>query len=269
MTEERERRSTEDTGERWEALAQLESWLEVPMQVLGLVWLGLLILELTSGLSPVLTALSTGIWLVFILDFALRFTLAPAKTAYLRRNWLTLLSLLLPALRVLRFARAVRLLRAARAARGLRLVKLVGSVNRGMGALRRGMGRRGFGYVVALTVLVTLAGAAGMLAFERGAPGGGIGDYGTALWWTAMIMTTLGSDYWPLTVEGRVLCILLALYAFAVFGYVTASLASFFVGRDAESADAEIAGARAIDSLRAEIASLAAEVQALRARGDG
>jgi len=27
----------------------------------------------------------------------------------------------------------------------------------------------------------------------------------------------------------------LALYAFAVFGYVTATLASFFIGRDAEN----------------------------------
>ncbi len=69
-----------------------------------------------------------------------------------------------------------------------------------MGPLRRRMSRRSLGYVLALTMLVTLAGAAGMLAFEREAPGGGsIRDYGTALWWTAMIMTTMGSDYWPRT----------------------------------------------------------------------
>ncbi len=29
----------------------------------------------------------------------------------------------------------------------------------------------------------------------------------------------LGSEYWPQTVEGRVLCLLLAFYAFGVFGY--------------------------------------------------
>jgi len=60
----------------------------------------------------------------------------------------------------------------------------------------------------------------------------GIHDYGTALWWTAMLMTTMGSAYWPQTGEGRILCVLLALYAFAVFGYVTATLATFFVSRD-------------------------------------
>src|SRR5690606_9988450 len=135
-------------------------------------------------------------------------------------------------LRIIRVVSVVRLLRTARAARSLRLLRVVSSTNRGMKALRASMGRRGLGYVVALTVLVTLAGAAGMYTFERDGTNG-FDSFGVALWWTAMIMTTLGSDYWPQTAEGRVLALLLALYAFAVFGYVTASLATFFIGRDA------------------------------------
>jgi voltage-gated potassium channel len=63
-----------------------------------------------------------------------------------------------------------------------------------------------------------------MYALERSIPGG-LTDYGTALWWTAMIMTTMGTEYWPRTAEGRVLCFFLSLYAFAVFGYVTATIA--------------------------------------------
>jgi len=47
-----------------------------------------------------------------------------------------------------------------------------------------------------------------------------------------MIMTTMGSQYWPQTPEGRMLCLFLALYAFAVFGYVTAAIATFFIGLD-------------------------------------
>ncbi|HEX6104084.1 MAG TPA: ion transporter [Gemmatimonadales bacterium] len=254
----------DERRERLAALAQLEEWLELPMQVLGFVWLGLLVLELTQGLSPLLAVLSTGIWIVFILDFALRLTLAPDRGTYLRRNWLGALSLLVPALRVLRIARAVRVLRAARAVRGIRLVRVVGTVNRSMRTLARSMGRRGFGYVAALTVVVTLAGAAGMFAFEQEATGGGLRDYGAALWWTMMIMTTMGSEYWPRTVEGRVLCVLLALYAFTVFGYVTAALATYFIGRDAEDREGEIAGAGAIEALRAEVAALAAEVRARR-----
>lgn len=267
--EERKDASGDSRLDRMVALAGLEAWIETPMLVLGFVWLGLLVLELTRGLSPVMTTLSTIIWVIFILEFALRFTLAPDKSTYLRQNWLSALSLLVPALRVLRVARVVRVLRVARAARGVRLVRVVGSVNRGMRALGRTMGRRGLGYVVALTVLVTFVGAAGMYALENDQPGApGLRDYPSALWWTAMIMTTMGTEYWPRTAEGRALCLALALYAFTVFGYVTASLASFFIGRDAEGADAPLAGHEALEALRAEIAGLRSEIRTLRPGGE-
>jgi voltage-gated potassium channel len=79
-------------------------------------------------------------------------------------------------------------------------------------------------------------------------------------------MTTMGSEYWPQTPEGRVLCLILALYAFAVFGYVTATLATFFIGRDADDDEAELAGAKSITALHEEIAALRGEIQQLLER---
>lgn len=258
-----------DTAEERDAvLLELEQWLEGPMQVLGFVWLALMVVDFVSGLPGWLSAIEAVIWVIFIVDFAIRLWLAPDKLRYLRRNVLTALSLLVPALRVFRIFRAVRALRAARAlrgaARGSRVVRVVGSLNRAMRALGRSFARRGFGYVIALTVIVLLAGAAGMLAFERDVPGSAINNYGSALWWTAMVMTTMGSDYFPHSPEGRLLCVLLAVFAFAVFGYVTATLATFFVGRDADNADGEVAGARSLEALRQEIESLRSEVGSLR-----
>jgi len=251
--------------ERHEQLMELQRWLETPMLVLAFAWLALLVLELIWGESFWFELFGTTIWVIFLLDFALEFALAPVKSAYLRRNWLTAVSLLIPALRVFRIARAVRLLRLARTGRGLRLVRVVSSLNRGMKALGASLRRRGFGYVIALTTLVTFTGAAGMYAFEKDAPGGPTG-YGESLWWTAMVMTTMGSQYWPQSTEGRVLCVILALYAFAVFGYTTATLATYFVGRDAESADAELAGAKQIALLRAEVAALREDIRAFSLR---
>jgi voltage-gated potassium channel len=229
---------------------------------LSLVRLVLLVVELIRGESLLFNVLGTLIWVVFILDFAVKLVLAPGKGAYLKRNWLTAISLLIPALRIFRAFRVFRLLRLARTGRGLRLVRVVSSLNRGMKALGASLSRRGFGYVIALTVLVTFAGAAGMYAFENEAPGGPH-SYGESLWWTAMIVTTMGSQYWPQTAEGRVLCVILALYAFGVFGYVTAALATFFVGRDADSIDAELAGAKQLAVLRDEVIALRDEIRAL------
>ncbi len=248
--------------ERYELLQRLEDWLEMPMLVLALVWLTLLVVELTRGESLLFYFVGTIIWVVFILDFAVKLVLAPDKVVYLKGSWLTAISLLIPALRIFRLFRAFRLLRLARAGRGLRLVRVLSSLNRGMKALGASLSRRGFGYVIALTVLVTFAGAAGMYAFENEASGGPK-NYGDSLWWTAMIMTTLGSQYWPQTAEGRVLCVFLALYAFGVFGYVTAALATFFVGRDADSIDAELAGAKQLAVLRDEVNALRDDIRAL------
>ena len=248
--------------ERAQLLQRLEAWLETPMLVLAFVWLGLLVMELIWGESVLFETAGLVIWGIFIINFALELILAPDKGAHLKANWFTALSLLVPALRVFRIVRMIRVFRMARATRGLRLLRVVSSLNRGMAALGSSLSRRGFPYVAALTLLVTLGGAAGMYAFENEMPNG-IHSYGEALWWTAMIMTTMGSQYWPQTLEGRVLCVVLALYAFGVFGYVTATLATFFVGRDAESAEAGVAGAQSIRALQAEVAGLRAEIGSL------
>jgi voltage-gated potassium channel len=244
----------QDPEERLAVLHQLEDWVQTPMVVLSFVWLLLVLVEFVWGASKLLETFGIAIWIVFLAEFALRFALAPDKRLFLRSNIITIFALAVPAFRLLR---AFRLFRLARAARSLRLVKIIGAANRGMGALRASLGRRGLGYVLAFTVFVTLLGAAGMLAFESAAEvERGFSSYPDALWWTAMLLTTMGSEFWPQTPEGRLLCLLLSLYGFAVFGYITASFGSFFIERDAVSDDTEILGTKDLAALRDEIASL-------------
>jgi voltage-gated potassium channel len=245
--------------ERWEALRELEEWLQAPMLVLSFAWLVLVTVELAYGESQLLGVFGTAIWVVFLFEFTVRFALAPTKGVFLRSNWITVIALAAPAFRLVR---AFRILRAVRAARGLRFVRIVGTANRGMNALRRSLGRRGLSYVLAATALVALLGAGGMLAFEPATEvEGGFRSYADALWWTAMLLTTMGSEFWPRTVEGRALCFLLSLYGFAVFGYITASFASFFVGQEARAGDGEVAGAGDLAALRQEIAALREALQ--------
>ena len=241
-------------AERWNVLDDLDEWLRLPMALLSLVWLLIVVGELIWGEYHLLSTFGIVIWVVFLAEFGIRLLLAPSKLPFLRRNWLTLLSLVLPALRVFR---ALRFLRAARALRGIRLVRIVGTANRSMRALRTTLRRRRVGYVAGLTILIVLLGAAGMLSFEPAREvQGGFASYGHAMWWTAMLVTSIGSDFWPTTIEGRVLALLLSIYGLAVFGYITASFASFFVGRDAEEPSAALAGREDIERLAGEIREL-------------
>ncbi len=246
---------------RKKLLASVEKILEGPMIFLGFVWLVLLVIELIWGLSKLLEYISLIIWFIFIADFLIKLILAPAKVSFLKKNWLTAISLIIPALRIFRIFRFVRLLRSLR---GIRLVRIVSSLNRSMKSLGATMKRRAFGYVLMLILFVTFAGAAGMYAFESSTPG--FNSYGMALWWAAMRVITAGNEFNPSTPEGRTLAFLIAVFGYAVFGYVTATIASFFIGRDAEEKDAPIAGAKEIAELKKEIIMLTKSINEMKTR---
>lgn len=235
----------EEERERWALLHEINEVKDTPLVVLSLIWVGLLILELAGGLTGFLPTLVLVIWGVFILDFVIEFIIAPRKLVYLRNSWLTAIALVIPAFRMLRIFPALRMLRAARFIRSTNLVRMLTSTNRGLRAMRAALGRRGFGYIVLATIMVLFIAAGGILQFES--PGAleragyedttGIEHYGDAVWWTAMLITTFGSDYWPQTAEGRALTVVLSVYSVAVFGYITATIASMFIASDITSRD--------------------------------
>ncbi len=227
--------------QRWLLLARIHRTLDPLFLVLSAVWVVLVVIELATGSLPAsLELLVWVIWIMFVAEFATALLLAPSRSVYLRKRWLTALSLLLPPLRLLRFAALARFAGASRLTRSVGLLRVLTSVNRGLGALGRTAKRRGVPYVVAATAIVLALGAAGMAFFEdpallagTDAPAqSGLAAYADALWWTAYAMTT-GVPTIPATGEGRLLGWVLSLYGLGVFGYLTAILASHYVGRDA------------------------------------
>lgn len=252
-------------AERAELAERLAEVMDGPLTFLAFVMLGLIIAEYADWIPPALLPwsdrLSTAIWVVFAVEFFARLVLSPNKLDYVRRHWLGAVSVVLPMFRV------VRVLRVARAFRSLRLLRLLTSVNRGLREASHTLTGRTLPYFVIATLLVVVAGAAGILALERDASHPVVTNFGDALWWAATLVAANELGERPATPEGRVLALALALFGMAVFGYITAALASTFVG-SAGRAQAEASQARN-DSLQAELRALREEVQALRARLDG
>ena len=244
--------------ERKKLLVSVGNLLEGPMVFLGFVWLIILIAELVWGLSKPLEYISLSIWIIFIIDFVIKLVLAPAKLPFFKKNWLTAISLIIPALRVFKIFRVVRLLRGLS---GIRLVRVVSSLNRSMNSLAATMKRRAVGYVMMVTLIVTFGGAAGMFAIEKYTPG--FETYSMALWWSAMRVITAGNEFYPATPEGRSLGFLIAVFGYTIFGYVTATFATFFIGRDAEEEDAPVAGAKDIAELKHHILLLTKKIEEL------
>ncbi len=260
-------RERDEQAERWELLGHLQNLLEPVMVALGLAFLVLLVIDfsgiaLSAAQRVWLDWALTTIWVAFVVDFLLRLLIAPSKSSFLRANWLSAASLALP------FLRPLRALQAVRAARSLSLVRLLGGANRGMRVLQRVTAGRTLAYVGALTLLATLLGAVGVLFFDRYAAGATIQTFGDALWWSAAMVTTINNEKFAVTAEGRVIAILLRIFAVSVFGFITASIASYLIGRQA-AAQAPMEGngpgvEEHLTALRTEQAALRQEVAALR-----
>ncbi|HET6243796.1 MAG: ion transporter [Bacteroidetes bacterium] len=244
---------------RW--LIKLSKRTEIPLIVLGFAWIILLVVDLIWQLTPVLQYIVSAIWIIFIFDFLIKFFLAPIKWLFLKKNVLTIISLFIPALRVFRIFASLSLLRSIGVIRSIHVIRIIGSVNRGMRALGRTLERRAFGYVLILTLMVCFVGAAAVFAFERET--GAFNNYWDALWWTAMLLTTIASENWPQTPEGKTVTLLLGLYSLGVLGYLTAMLASFFIGQDATDKKGEIAGALQLEEITKEMRLLRKEIEKL------
>ena len=217
-----------------QALRNLRQRIDPLMLLLAIGWLVLLMVELLRGLPPLLEVVSIVIWAIFIFEFIIMMILAPNKMQFLASNWLSAITLIIPAFRILAILRIFRFARLLRVTSGLRVARITGAINRARKSLDRRMAGRRLVYVTAMTAIVAFTGAAGMYALEHNA-NPGFKTYGESLWWTGMILTSLGSQYWPVTPEGRILGFFISVYTFGVFGYFTAVLASFFIGKDTES----------------------------------
>ena len=251
---------------RIELLGHVEAVLEPVMVVLGLVFLGLLTVQF-SGLRisgadrRALNWAEMAIYALFVGDFGLRFVLAPVKSLFLRRNWLTAASLVVPCLRPLRAAGA------AGALPSVHLLRLLSGANHGMRALREIAGGRRLAYLVTLSVLVMMLGAGSVVSFERAAPDGEITSFGQGIRWAATLVTTINSGVDPISIAGRVVAVVMRVYAVSVFGYITASIATYFIGRPvsgATSGSQEGSGATVGDDVHEHLAALRREIGALR-----
>ena len=256
-----ERKDQQTWRERFELLVNVSAVLEPIMVALGIVFLALLLMEF-AGVPLILFGqnrmadVMQGIWWIFLGDFLLRLLIAPDKVMFLRSNVLGALSLALP------FLRPLRAFRAARALRGFSLVRLLGGINRAMRALRRITRGRQMAFVGALTVAVVLAGAVGAMFFDRGHPDSPVRSFEDALWWSATLVTTMNSELYVVSGEARVIAFLQRIFALSIFGYITASIASYLIGVDAtESRSESDTGQRA---LQEDIRELRREVQILR-----
>jgi len=74
------------------------------------------------------------------------------------------------------------------------------------------------------------------VAFEQHAPDANIHNFGDALWWAVVTVTTVGyGDKYPVSAGGRGVAVVLMLTGIGLVGVLSATVASYFVGQRAEA----------------------------------
>jgi voltage-gated potassium channel len=223
---------------------QWERRTEWPMAVVAFAFLVAysceVLLDLSAGWAAVCSALMSGTWLLFVIDYVARLYLAERRVHWFFRHLHEFVVVVLPAIRPLRL---------------LRLVAMVTVMQRAIGGAIRG---KVLIYTISTSSLLLYVASLAMYEAERNHPDSTVNSFGEALWWSMTTVTTVGyGDYSPVTTTGRLIAAALMIGGISLIGVVTATIASWIVEQVSEEDKAkQAATAHQIEELRHEVRRL-------------
>lgn len=231
------------TLQRWNKLTE---W---PLTIIAVIFLVTYSWEVIGNLRGQLFFDSEVIiwitWASFLVDYIVSLSLAPDRKRWFVTHLVDLAVVVLPMLRPLRL---------------LRVFTLIGVLNRTIGAAFRG---KVIIYVAGSALLLVYVAALAMLEAERGQ--GNIQNLWQAVWWAFTYVTTVGSPFYPVTVEGQLIAMVVMVGGLALIGAVTATMASWIVERvGQEEVEKEHITQAHVDEILAEVRSLRFEVERMR-----
>jgi voltage-gated potassium channel len=182
------------------------------------------LLDLPAEVSRLIFLIDTAVCCVFLLDFAIRFRVAPRKLQFMKWGWIDLIASI-PAIDALRWGRVLRIVRI------LRLLSTYHSLRDFLRALTVSKSSAGVAAVFVIAFLVVSFGSLGVLLAESRAEGGNIRTAEDAVWWSMTTITTVGyGDRFPVTDVGRLIASVLMVVGIGLFGTLSGAAAGFFLG---------------------------------------
>jgi voltage-gated potassium channel len=220
-------------GRSQDAYDRFAAAVDGPLTVLAVAWLPVLIVPLvvrvSAGTSAALDTVDYAVWAVFAVEYLVKLYLSPSRWSFVVHHLVDLLVIAVPVLRPIRTLRALRALRALRIARAALILS---------SALKRArelLTHHGLHYVLLCVLAIIGLCSAMELAFEQHAPGATIHNFGDALWWSAVTVTTVGyGDKYPVSAGGRGVAVVLMITGIGLVGVLSATVASYFVGQRAD-----------------------------------
>jgi voltage-gated potassium channel len=207
------------SGGRHDLCDRIERVTKFPMALLGVAWLVIGIVVLTTDVNNSASTALVGVlfvlWVIMLVEYLVRLVVTPDTPGYLKRRWVEPATVVVPVLQgwhVVGIEKMTLLVREGE----LRMEALL---------------KHHSLFRVLIAVVGTLfVGAWLVLLFEKNAKGSNIHDYPDALWWAIVTVTTVGyGDRYPITEGGRIVAVILMLVGIGLIGVLTATVASLFI----------------------------------------
>jgi voltage-gated potassium channel len=198
---------------RRQRLEQYERYADVPLLILAVGFVPLVAAQifdadLSEDAGRAVTIGYVAIWAIFVVDYVVRFALAPDRKRFFRGHIIDLFILAFPFLRPFIL---------------IRLGATFGKVGL---QVRQIFTRHHLLPAIGAAVGIMFTGSILVLVVERDR--GAIDSLGEALWWGVQTITTVGyGDLVPVTPAGRIIGAMVMVSGVAVFGVVAANLAAF------------------------------------------
>jgi len=207
------------SGGRHDLVDRIERITKFPMTLLGVAWLVLAIVVLSTGFKGSASKVLVGglfvLWVVMLAEYLVRLVITPDTPGYLRRRWVEPATVLVPVLQGWHVV-------------GIEKMSLL--LHEGELRVESILKHHSLFRVLIAVVVTLLLGAWLVLLFEDKAKGSNIHDYPDALWWAIVTVTTVGyGDRFPVTEGGRVVAVILMLVGIGLIGVLTATVASVFI----------------------------------------
>jgi len=217
------------SGGRHDLVDRIERVTKYPMGLLGIAWLVIAIVILTSNVngsaSTTLVGVLFALWTALLLEYLVRLVVSPDRRGYLRRRWVEPVTVVLPPFQGWHVVGIEKM--------GLLLYE--GSIR-----LETVLKHHGLFRVLIAAAGTLFAGAWLVLLFEENARGTNIHNYPAALWWAIVTVTTVGyGDRFPVTGGGRTVAVILMLVGIGLIGVITATVASVFIKEHTDASKEE------------------------------
>ncbi|WP_048152045.1 potassium channel family protein [Methanolacinia paynteri] len=181
--------------------------------------------DLVPAATEIVGIIDLFISLVFMADFLFRFFTYDSKYHYFFKNWgwADLLSAVpFPIAKIFRLFRIIRIVYVMRK-NGVDKIRKEVSKNRAEVAL--------FFILIFIIIIIELSSVL-VVQFESVSPKANILTGGDAIWWACVTVTTVGyGDFYPVTVKGRIVGIVLMISGVSVFGTLAGFLSTKLVSR--------------------------------------